>query len=186
MDGQSFFEETSARLIQAGYKSRAFVLRGKRANVFGFLCAIPPIAALSAWFFSLSPRFLWAERWQDFLLFAALMIAAVPLHECVHALVRGLCCGFSRVRVRFSPPACTCLAQTGRGKYFLGAAAPFLILGLGFSAAALATGGWVFYAAAAFHILCAGADILVCCFLPAARGILLDHPQECGFVCFYR
>ena len=90
------------------------------------------------------------------------------------------------MRVRLSPPACSCLAQMGRVRYFFGAAAPFLILGLGFSAAALVTGGWAFYAAAALHILCAGADVLVCCFLPAARGILLDHPTECGFVCYFR
>lgn len=186
MDASSFFEEESSRLAGQGYGSRAFVLRGKRAYGFGFLCALPLIAALSAWYFSLSPRFLWAERWQDFLLFAALAVSAVPLHECMHALVWGLCCGFSRVRVRFSPPACSCLAQMGRVRYFLGAAAPFLILGLGFSAAALVTGGWAFYAAAALHILCAGADVLVCCFLPAARGILLDHPTECGFVCYSR
>ena len=119
MDASSFFEEESARLAGQGYGSRAFVLRGKRAYVFGFLCALPLIAALSAWYFSLSPRFLWAERWQDLLLFAALAGSAV-------------------------------------------------------------------YAAAALHILCAGADVLVCCFLPAARGILLDHPTECGFVCYSR
>ena len=186
MDGESFFEEESARLEREGYQSRAFVLSRKKANGLGFLCALVPIAALSAWFFCLTPRFLWAERWQDFVLFCALLLTAVPLHECLHALAWGLCCGFGRVRMRFSPPACVCRARMGRVKYFIGAAAPFLVWGLGFSVAALCTGSWVFYAAAAFHILCAGADLLVCACLPFAKGIVLDHPFECGFVCFFR
>lgn len=181
------FEETAARLVQEGYRMGEVTFSRGKANVFGFLCALPCIAALSLCFFSASPRFLWAELWQDFFLFATLLIAAVPLHEAAHALVWGLCCGFKNVSAGLAPPRCTCAAPMGRGKYFFGAAAPFLLFGVGFSAAALATGAWVFFAAAALHLLCAGADILVCARLLAARGqIFLDHPQKCGFVLFAR
>lgn len=181
------FEETCARLAQEGYRSREITYSRGKARFFGFLCALPLMAALSVWFFSSPPRFLWPQLWQDFFLFAALFLAAVPLHECLHALVWGLLCGFGSLKVRLSPPSCTCFAEMGRAKYFFGAAAPFLAFGIGFSAAALVTGSWVFFAAAALHFLCAGADLLVCARLLAAKGnIFLDHPQKCGFVCFYR
>ena len=123
----------------------------------------------------------------DAALFILLLFASIPAHEGLHALgwaaVRGTFRGL-RFGMAEGAPYCACEEPLPRGKYLFGALLPLLLLGLGLSAAGLCLRTMPLFTLGAFNIACAGGDILVSARALASPGVLLDHPERCGFYRF--
>lgn len=176
------------------FRARNFSVRDKtlsprRAGVLGFFCALPFAAAvLVGWAFLPYKQFLLTGNiLADVLLFLVLLLAGIPAHEGLHALAfaavqgsfRGIVFGMAE-----GAPYCACTRPMRRSKYLAGCLAPCVLLGLGCSAAGLGTGFLLFVLTGSFHLLIAGGDILVGVRAAFSPGILLDHPEKCGFFQF--
>lgn len=186
------FSQSVEELREKGYEAKDATFGIVAANVYGLLAALPFAAAAIALFvlFAPSVRGIFPFLFGDLFLLAGLALASIPVHEGLHALAWGAV-NRSFDGIRFGvmkevfTPYCACEVPMQRGKYVTGAAAPFVLLGIGFSAAGICTGYWVLLAAGVFNVFCAGADILVCFKALSHRAErLLDHPQKCGFFAF--
>lgn len=186
------FGESVETLKSRGYAAADRTIGTKAANVFGVLTALPFAAAAVLLFALFAPasRNIFPLLFCDIFLLAGVGLVSIPVHEALHGLFWGIANGTFR-GIRFGvmrelwTPYCACEIPMTRGKYILGTAAPFVFLGLGFSAAGILTGIWLLTGLGVCNIVCAGADILICFQVLFSRAeIVLDHPQKCGFFAF--
>lgn len=188
------FGESVETLKSQGYAAADRTIGIKAANVFGVLTALPFAAAAILLFAVFAPaaRNICPQLFEDIFLLAGLGFVSIPVHEALHGLFWGIANGSFRgirfgVMREFWTPYCACEIPMTRGKYIIGTAAPFVFLGIGFSAAGILTGMWLLTGLGVYNIVCAGADILICCKVLFSREeIVLDHPQRCGFFGFHK
>lgn len=186
------FGESVDSLKSRGFTAADRTIGIKAANVFGLLTALPFAAAAVLLFVVFAPavRNIFPQLFCDIFLLAGLGLVSIPVHEALHGLFWGIANGTFR-GIRFGvmrelwTPYCACEMPMKRGKYILGTAAPFVLLGIGFSAAGIMTGFWLLTGLGAYNIVCAGADIMICFKVLFSRAeIVLDHPHKCGFFGF--
>lgn len=187
----SRFDAACAALCGQGYTQRDKTLPPRRAGTLGILTAAPfAIAAIVGGLFLPDLHFLLTgSLFADAALFLVLLLASIPAHEGLHALGWAAVSGTFR-GLRFGladgSPYCACEKPLCRWKYLVGALLPLAVLGLGLSAAGLCLRTVPLFVLGAFNIACAGGDILVSARAAASPGLLLDHPERCGFYQFCR
>ncbi len=181
-------------LESQGYTASDKTFGVKAANVFGVLAALPFAGAAVILFVVCvhSVRNIFPMLFVEIFLLAGLGLVSIPVHEALHGLFWGIANGTFR-GIRFGimkelwTPYCTCEIPMKRWKYISGTAAPFIFLGIGFSAAGILTGFWLLLAVGVYNIFCAGADLLICFrVMFSCPQIVLDHPNKCGYLCFYK
>lgn len=187
----SRFEAACAALRGQGYESADKTLPPRRAGALGILAAAPfALAVFVGGLFLPDKVFLMTGNiFADAALFILLLFASIPAHEGLHALgwaaVRGTFRGL-RFGMAEGAPYCACEEPLPRGRYLFGALLPLLLLGLGLSIAGLCLRTVPLFTLGAFNIACAGGDILVSARALASPGLLLDHPERCGFYRFFK
>lgn len=187
----SRFEAECAALRGQGYDLRDKALPPRRAGMLGLLVSAPfALAVFIGGLFLPDKKFLLTGNiFADAALFVVLLFASIPAHEGMHALgwaaVGG---GFRGLRFGMAEgaPYCACEKPLRRGQYLFGALLPLLLLGAGLGAAGLCLRTVPLFTLGAFNIVCAGGDILVSARAAASPGLLLDHPERCGFFQFFR
>ena len=188
------FESRCAALRSRGFTQKNCTISLLSANVWGTAVILPfAAAAVLLFLFFTPPRAMFPSFVAaDFFLLAVLLAASIPVHECLHALCwaaanrsfAGIRLGILRVS---AAPYCSCEAVMGRAAYLCGTLAPFLLLGVGISVAAVLTGYVALLVLGVFNLFAAGADALVAAkLLTEGGGIFLDHPVSCGFYRFYK
>lgn len=187
----SRFESECEALRAQGYALRDRTLPPRRAGALGILAAAPfALAVFVGGLFLPDKLFLLTGNlFADAALFVVLLFASIPAHEGLHALGWAAVCGTFR-GIRFGmaegSPYCACGRPLPRGRYLFGALLPLVLLGLGLSTAGLCLRAVPLFTLGAFNILCAGGDILVAARAAASPGLLLDHPEQCGFYQFFK
>ena len=190
------YEALCARMARAGYTAHEAVLTDAQANALGLLCAAPFVAPLWTYY---RVRFygstvvqapagesnLWA------LLFVALLLLSLPLHELLHGAFWRLAGRRGRGSIHFSFSGgmllCSCGEPLSGGAYLLGVLGPFLTLGLGSLAVSLVWPGLLQMLLASALLACCGADLLIALrALPYRRAVIADHPVRAGFIAFTR
>ena len=167
------FARQSEQLCAQGFAACDKTLSVRSAQRLGFLSSVPFAAAAIVGFVFVPNKvfLLTGNFFADIALFFFLVAASIPVHEGLHALgwaaangsFRGL-----RFGVAEGSPYCACTRPMRRWKYLAGLLAPFVLL----------------VAGGVFNIVCAGGDLLVAFRAFGSRGLLLDHPERCGFVLF--
>ncbi|MEA4911958.1 MAG: DUF3267 domain-containing protein [Oscillospiraceae bacterium] len=189
------FERMRAALEAQGWRGTACTISVVRANVMAFATAGPVAAVCVLLFFIKHPAGGFSFTWRGYLLFFAGMILSVPVHEFLHGLTWSLYCknGWRSIHIgvlwKKLTPYCCCMEPLSPGAYLLGGLAPFVVLGLGSFAAAMAAGsvGWLWLSA--FNMLAAGGDTTIALMLLLRRpggDRIIDHPTACGFWAFSR
>lgn len=185
------FEASCKALNGQGYVCRDRTLPPRRAGALGILAAAPfALAVFIGGLFLPGKIFLMTGNFfADAALFVLLLFVSIPAHEGVHALgwaaVRGTFRGI-RFGMAEGAPYCACEEPLPRGRYLFGVLLPLFLLGVGMSAAGLCLRTVPLFALGAFNIACAGGDIIVSARAVLSPGILLDHPERCGFYRFYK
>ena len=184
------FEERCARLREEGREQKDCTVGLTAANVWGILSALPFAAAAAVAFILRGGALiaLTGSFFADLGLLALAVVASIPVHEGLHGLLWAAANrSFSGIRFGIAgfTPYCACEKPMGRAKYMLGSLAPFALLGAAPCAAAFFTRSLFALIFGIFGILCAGADIFVSVrAMAAGKGVLLDHPERCGFYLF--
>lgn len=181
------FESACAELRAGGLEERDRTYSVSAAGRSALLAVLPLWAAAIVLFVfvsSVKSPSLLGVVW-----FFLAAFAGIPLHEFLHAAVWAAANGtFSCVRLGMEglTPYCACSRPMRRAKYLAGCLAPFFVLGVGLTAAGVASGMIWLFAAGLFHVFAAGGDLTVALrALCAGRGaILLDHPVLCGFYAY--
>lgn len=188
---RSRFARTRAALCEEGYVCIDKTLAVRRASILGALVSLPLFLAvvIGGLFLPEKSFLLTGNIFSDAALFVLLLFASIPAHEGLHALgwaaaggsFRGLSFGFAE-----GAPYCACERPLARGKYLCGVLLPFVLLGIGLSAAGLCARMVPLFVLGAFNVACAGGDMIVAARAAVSPGLLLDHPDRCGFYRFFR
>ena len=187
----SRFEATCEALRGRGYESADKTLSPRKAGTLGVLAAAPvALAVFIGGLFLPDKVFLMTGNiFADAALFIVLLFASIPAHEGLHALgwaaARGTFRGL-RFGMAEGAPYCACAEPLPRGRYLFGTLLPFVLLGVGLSIAGLCLRMVPLFTLGAFNIACAGGDILVSARALVSPGLLLDHPERCGFYRFFK
>jgi hypothetical protein len=127
--------------------------------------------------------------WMGVIVFLGCVIAGIPLHELLHALVFGMFArgGYKSVKFgvekRTFTPYCHCTTPIRVQYYRVGALMPLLVLGLTPFVVALFTGSLGFWLFGYIYIIGAGGDLVALKMLKKIPGHkkVLDHPEKMGF-----
>jgi hypothetical protein len=181
-----------------GYAAKPMTVGVLKANILAVVIMLP-FAALMVWLYYVIDRtvdlsFLDHVLVAD-LLFLALLVCLVVLHELIHGLTWGIFAKSHWKSIDFGviwsmlTPYCTCSEPLKKGQYLLGTAMPTLILGFGLGFAAIFCRQFLLFALAEIMIFGGGGDFIIILkmLLYRAKGkdaVYYDHPYECGFVVF--
>jgi hypothetical protein len=192
------FEALCAQMEREGYAAKPMTVGVLKANILAVVIMLP-FAALMVWLYYVIDRtvdlsFLDHVLVAD-LLFLALLVCLVVLHELIHGLTWGIFAQSHWKSIDFGviwsmlTPYCTCSEPLKKGQYLLGSAMPTLILGFGLGFAAILCRQFLLFALAEIMIFGGGGDFIIILkmLLYRAKGkdaVYYDHPYECGFVVF--
>jgi len=193
----SVFEETCERLSQQGYKRNDLTISIVKANLFVILLAIPVVAIGVLLFAWKNPISLLTPTPQGSLLFVALFIVLIMVHELIHGLTwslyaehhfKDIAFGFMK---EYLTPYCTCTTPLLKSHYIMGALMPCLVLGILPTAIGILLGSHFLFWTGIVMILSAGGDIMIVMKLLAYKGqsgskeiLIYDHPTQAGSVIF--
>ena len=147
-----------------------------------------------ALFFGLPFYLIWkpvlAFSWQSILIFGALFIIGVVVHELIHGFVFGLFAksGFKRIRFgvlwEYLTPYCHCSEPVKLKHYIIGALMPALILGFVPAIISLLNGSLMLLILGVIFISAAAGDFYIVWILrkESMNVFVQDHPSEPG--CF--
>ena len=131
-----------------------------------------------------------AFSWQSILIFGALLIIGVVVHELMHGFVFGLFAksGFKRIRFgvlwEYLTPYCHCSEPVKLKHYIIGALMPALILGFVPAIISLLNGSLMLLILGVIFISAAAGDFYIVWILrkESMNVFVQDHPSEPG--CF--
>ncbi len=191
------FEETSARLVEQGYRKTELTIDLKKANIILILIAIPFFILSTVLFFHLNGEVDFSfGLGKSVLLFIALIVLTV-IHELIHGAGWSLFCenGWKDIEfgiiVQQRAPYCTCATPLSRRHYLIGALAPLVIVGIVPYIFGLFSADLNVFLLGTAMILGAGGDIMLTIrlirFKAEGKDVLIyDHPTEAGSVVFDR
>ncbi len=122
-----------------------------------------------------------------------LFIISIPVHEFLHGFTWHFYCKEKWKSIHFGvmwkylTPYCHCKEPLKFGGYLLGVLMPFFILGIGGSILGILLQNALLLFFGILNILAAGGDTTIALMLRKFRkAIIIDHPNECGFVAFMK
>ena len=193
----SVFEETCERLSLQGYKRNDLTISIVKANLFVILLAIPVVAIGVLLFAWKNPISLLTPSPQGSLLFVALFIVLIMVHELIHGLTwslyaehhfKDIAFGFMK---EYLTPYCTCTTPLLKSHYTMGALMPCVVLGILPTAIGILLGSHFLFWTGIVMILSAGGDIMIVMKLLAHKSqsgskeiLIYDHPTQAGSVIF--
>ena len=186
------FEAIRAELEQEGWHGISCTISVLKANLMAFVTA-GPIAAVCAVVFILTKSGVSGGFGiRELLIFYALLLASIFVHEGLHDLAWSLFCkhGWKSIHLgvmwKKLTPYCCCMEPLAFGPYLVGGLAPLVVLGFGLFAAAMLTGSVLLLLLSLVNILAAGGDTTIALMLLRHRKArIMDHPTACGFWAFY-
>lgn len=196
----SNYEEQKKYYIREGCTEKQEIISVVRANVMALVTAGP---------FVLLGSFIWivSQRWKTSdsgtnipgatLLFAALVIASIFIHELLHGVgwqffTKGKWKSiYFGIMWEYLTPYCHCREPLKPGQYLVGVLTPFMVLGAGLYIAAFISGSNLLFLLSLLNILSAGGDTTIACiglkYLKQNESCyILDHPTDCGFIAFIK
>lgn len=131
------------------------------------------------------------------LIFIALMLLLIVVHELIHGITWGHFAAEGRKSIEFGviwqalTPYCTCSSPLTKGEYIKGALMPTIVLGFIPGIIAAITGWVPLLILSQLMILAGAGDVLIVARLllhrpKNAKVVYLDHPTECGLVAFVK
>jgi len=187
------FEAACLELELAGYRRRNRTVSLRRAEAMSVFVCLPASLAAAALFFHVNRERLETltlhrrDILRDVLVFAALVLLSVPVHELLHGIAGALFCRAHWKSVRFGverrslTPYCSCTEALKAPQYAAVCLLPFLVLGLLLFAVGTARCSLMLLFLSVYNMLAAGGDLLVASMVPPlADALVLDHPAEVG------
>ena len=122
-------------------------------------------------------------------LFLGVVLAGIPVHELLHALVFGAFAKGGYKSIKFGieratyTPYCHCTTPIRAQWYRVGALLPLIVLGVAPFVVSLFSGSFGWWLFGYFYTIAAGGDLVAIKMLkdiPAHRKVL-DHPEKMGF-----
>jgi hypothetical protein len=186
------FAVQAARLESEGYTAEKRVISLVKANIYAFLLYLPFGIIFILIYYLVGGSFLPAFiRPVDFLIFLAVFIILIVVHEGLHGFIWGLFCKNKFKSIQFGfivksfTPYCSCLEPLRFGAYLLVGLMPLIVLGIGFFVVAVITKNSSLFYLANINVICAGGDIMIALMLLRhKKAIIIDHPTEGGFYAF--
>lgn len=125
--------------------------------------------------------------------FLGIYLLTLVLHEGLHGFGFSLFCKKHLKSIQFGviwkylTPYCSCMEPLNWKPYLFGGLLPFLVLGIGFFIVAMVNGSFIWLLFAILNVGGAGGDLIVAYHIVKDRPILLmDLPQDCGYLYFYK
>lgn len=193
------FDETCERLIREGYRRTNLTIGIVKANIIVLLLAIPVIAVGVLLFTLMNPVSVLRPTPQGSILFVALFIVLIVVHELIHGLTwsvyaehhfKDIDFGFMK---EYLTPYCTCSTPLPKRHYILGALMPCMVLGIIPAVIGILLGSSLLFWIGIVMTLSACGDIMIVCKVvafkkqPDSKEVLIyDHPTQAGSVIFER
>lgn len=193
------FEETCERLSQEGYKKTDLTISIVKANIIVLLLAIPVVAVGVLLFTWKNPVSMLRPTPQGSILFVALFMVLIVVHELVHGLTwsvyaehhfKDIDFGFMK---EYLTPYCTCSTPLPKRQYIMGALMPCIVLGIIPTVIGILLGSSLLFWIGIIMTLSAGGDIMIVCKVVAFKEqsdfkevLIYDHPTQAGSVIFER
>ena len=189
--------EIEEDLQAKGYKETELTISIVKANVFVMLAAIPLFGVGYTLFYLLVKPEDFSFNMTGPLIFIAVLLVLVVVHELVHGITWSLFCenGFKDIEFgimwQLLTPYCTCKAPLKKGPYITGGLMPLIVLGIIPTIAAYFIGSFGVLTMGLIMILTAGGDIMICHKLlkyktDAEEILIYDHPTKGGSIIFER
>lgn len=191
MDKFENYAAQGEKLRERGYSGQEHIISIVRANVMALVTAGPFALVAAAVYFVCNRAVQFDFTVSGSLLFLALLIVSIVVHEALHGLFWSFFCPQGLKSVRFGvmweslTPYCHCTEPLNMAGYLTGALAPFFILGWGISIAGIISGSVMLIALGATNLLAAGGDTTMAIMVVRSKGqVFLDHPDQCGFIAY--
>lgn len=187
------FDKLSAQLVADGYKRYDLTVDMVKVSFIALAVMLPFVGIAVALYFAVNGAQGLNGAFKELLLFVAVTVAFIFVHEGIHGLVWAICCrSFKAISfgiiVRTLTPYCTCARPLKKWQYIAGAAMPTLLLGVGLTALAVITSRLWLLITAVTLIFGGGGDFYVVfrlfAFKSKKKTLYCDHPYECGTVVF--
>ena len=188
------FEKMKTQLHEQGYHEKDVTITTGKAMISGVFYALPFVLV-----FGLLYRFLLVDRayllevsgFSFYILFIAMIAILTVIHELLHGAGWAVASGKGWNVVRFDinamMPVCACKVALEKKSYLCGVLAPFIVLGSASVCFIFIYPGTVSFLAMIVNFISAGADLMIACNVLKERDVLIaDHPEEAGYIAFYR
>ncbi|MBS7009709.1 DUF3267 domain-containing protein [Anaerostipes sp.] len=185
------FERQREKMKEDGFKESSGIISVLRANVLAFVTAGP---------FCILAYILHALRWgrggtalngRTLIFFFGVFFITIFIHELLHGLGWSLSCKKGWKSIAFGmmwsslTPYCHCKEPLRAGSYSVGLYLPFCVLGLGLFCISMIVPNYMIFLLSVLNMLSAGGDLTIGCYLlKHKKGLILDHPTDCGFISF--
>ena len=187
------FDKLSAQLVADGYKRYDLTVDIVKVSFIALAVMLPFVGIAVALYFAVNGAQGLNGSFKELLLFVAVTVAFIFVHEGIHGLVWAICCrSFKAISfgiiVRTLTPYCTCARPLKKWQYIAGAAMPTLLLGVGLTALAVITSRLWLLITAVTLIFGGVGDFYVVfrlfAFKSKKKTLYCDHPYECETVVF--
>lgn len=190
------YEQQKKLFLQAGYVEQQETVTIVKANIMAVVTAGPFAAAEVLVWILYGQNFLKDFSIWDIVWYLALFMLSIFIHELLHGIGWGFWAkqGFKSIHLgimrEYATPYCHCKEPLKPGQYLFGCVLPFLVLGIGFFIPAIAAGSPLLLLLCVSNVLSAGGDTTIAIMLKKYLGrrecYILDHPEQCGFVAFFK
>ncbi len=180
---------------EKGYTKHDLTINVKKANILACFIAFPLAIIMFGIFWVVNRGVHNFESIWDLYIALAIFFVLVVVHEFIHGVTWAIFTKSKFKAISFGiiwkalTPYCTCSESLGKWQYFLGAAMPTLVLGIGIGLVAIVFDSFLWFVVAEFMIFGGGGDMLIITklftFKPKGSDVVFyDHPYECGLIAF--
>ena len=196
---KEIFIEKCRSMEEEGYKTENLFFSILQANIVGLLITLPINFLFLAVYYLFNDYTPNDNTYSPYigLIFIALMLLLIVVHELIHGITWGHFTAEGRKSIEFGviwqalTPYCTCSSPLTKGEYIKGALMPTIVLGFIPGIIAAITGWVPLLILSQLMILAGAGDVLIVARLllhrpKKAKVVYLDHPTECGLVAFVK
>lgn len=196
---KEIFIEKCRSMEEEGYKVENLFFSILLVNILGLLVILPINFLFLAVYYLFNDYTPNDNTYSPYigLIFIALMLLLIVVHELIHGITWGHFAAEGRKSIEFGviwqalTPYCTCSSPLTKGEYIKGALMPTIVLGFIPGIIAAITGWVPLLILSQLMILAGAGDVLIVARLllhrpKRAKVVYLDHPTECGLVAFVK
>ena len=196
---KEIFIEKCRSMEEEGYKTETLFFSILLVNILGLLVILPINFLFLAVYYLFNDYTPNDNTYSPYigLIFIALMLLLIVVHELIHGITWGHFAAEGRKSIEFGviwqalTPYCTCSSPLTKGEYIKGALMPTIVLGFIPGIIAAITGWVPLLILSQLMILAGAGDVLIVARLllhrpKKAKVVYLDHPTECGLVAFVK